>query len=717
MLNQELRPRLPKRIGRLDELAHNLWWSWHPEGRDLFRALDYPLWVISGHNPVKQLHEITPDKLEAAANDPSFITLYDYVMSAFDADMAAQDTWFATTHPHMLSGPVAYFSMEFAIHNSLPIYAGGLGILAGDTCKEASDLGLPMVGIGFMYPQGYFQQRISAEGWQEEIYKQIDFEEVPIVPVPSRRGQGHLAEVQLDDRTVRIGAWKIQVGRTDIYLLDTNIEGNSAQDRKLSARLYIADRELRIQQEVVLGIGGVRVLRALGIKPAIWHANEGHAAFMMLERVREETENKGTSFAKAMQRVKTTTVFTTHTPVPAGQDVFPAQLMEKYFHRYWSSLGIDLQTLLKLGQQDSADSQSFNMTVLALTMADQRNAVSQLHGTVSRRMWHILWPKSKEEEVPISHVTNGIHVPTWVASEMSHLYCKYLSPDWVKRHDDPKLWAAVLDIPDEELWSAHQLLKRKLKAAMTGWAQKRWAEGEVAPQQVLALGALLHPEVLTIGFVRRFTEYKRPALIFHDIERLKRLVKDRWQPIQILFAGKSHPSDFPSKYLLRQVYNLATDRDFHGRIAFIEDYDMHMARYLTQGVDVWLNTPRRLHEACGTSGMKASLNGVLHLSVLDGWWHEGYNGANGWAIGDGPEVYSPEEEDKADAEALYRLLEEKIVPLYYDRDRGGVPHGWMQLVKESICSIVPKFSARRMLKEYIDRTYTLAAQPVQQERP
>jgi starch phosphorylase len=708
MLKQATRTRLPKRIGRLDELAHNLWWSWHYQARDLFRALDYTLWLTSGRNPVKQLRDINPDKLQAAASDPAFLASYDSIMAAFDADMSNDNTWFTTKYRDVLPGPVSYFSMEFAIHSSIPIYAGGLGILAGDICKEASDLGLPMVGVGFMYPQGYFHQRISADGWQEEIYRQLDFSETPMAPILSSQWCKSLAEVQLDNRPVYIGAWQIQVGRTTLYLLDTNVEENTPQDRQLSARLYIADRELRIQQEIILGIGGVRVLRALGIKPALWHANEGHAGFMMLERIREEVE-QGATFDKAVKKVRATTVFTTHTPVPAGHDVFPSQLVEKYFHNYWGSLGIDQGKFLGLGQGDGVGGQAFNMTILALATTDKCNAVSQLHGAASRKMWHMLWPDIKEEKVPISHVTNGIHVPTWIASEMARLYEKYLGKDWMDRHDDPKLWERVMNIPDGELWGVHQALKRKLKGAMLDWAQQRWTEAEVMPQQVLAMGALLHPEVLTIGFVRRFAEYKRPALIFQDVERLKRLVTDRWRPIQIVFAGKSHPADFPSKGLLQRVYCLATNRDFHGRITFMEDYDMHMARYLVQGVDVWLNVPRRLNEACGTSGMKASLNGVPHLSVLDGWWYEGYNGENGWAIGDGPGTYSPEEEDRADAEALYRLLEEKIVPIYYDRDRGGVPHNWVSIIKEAICTIVPRFCARRMIKDYTEQFYVPAA--------
>ena len=714
MLEPATRTRLPKRIDRLDELAHNLWWSWHPKARELFRALDYIIWVTSGHNPVKQLRDIVTDKLKAAAADPAFLALYDSVMATFDADMSAQDTWFASKYSGTLAGPVAYFSMEFAIHNSVPIYAGGLGILAGDICKEASDLGLPMVGVGFMYPQGYFQQRISTDGWQEEIYRPFDLSEAPITPVFSSRWNRKLGEVQLENRTVHIGAWQIQAGRTVLYLLDTNVEENEPQDRQLSARLYIADRELRIQQEIVLGIGGVRVLRALGVKPAIWHANEGHAAFMALERVREEIE-QGATFDEARARVKATTVFTTHTLVPAGHDVFPVQLVDKYFHNYWSSLKINREDFLDLGQYDGC-CDAFNMTVLALTLADQCSAVSKLHGKASRKTWHMLWPETKAEKVPISYITNGVHVPTWIASEMERLYDKYLGPDWIERQDDPKLWDHVMDIPDEELWTTRQLLKRKLKGAMLGWAQQRWTEAEVQPQQVLAMGALLHPEVLTVGFVRRFAEYKRPALIFRDIERLKRIVKDRWQPVQIVFAGKSHPADFPAKCLLQNVYRLATDHAFQGRIAFVEDYDMHMARYLVQGVDVWLNVPRRMNEASGTSGMKASLNGVPHLSVRDGWWHEGYHGSNGWAIGEGPGAYSPEEEDNMDANALYRLLEEKVVPLYYDRDRNNVPHGWISLVKEAIRTVTPNFCARRMVKEYTDKLYVPANKSLTRQR-
>jgi len=676
-------PKIPERIARLEELANNLWWSWHDQARNVFRTLDYQLWKMSGHNPVKELREASPETLQAAATDPSFLALYDSVMSTFDTDMLNSNTWFALNYPTLLDVPVAYFSMEYAIHNSLPIYAGGLGVLAGDICKEASDMGLPLVAVGFMYPQGYFHQHLCAslDSCQQEVYEQLNFAKAPINRVFSTKGDTAVAEVQLGDIALAIGVWQVRVGRTNIYLLDTNLEGNPAPYQQLSARLYVADLEQRLQQEIVLGIGGVRVLRALNINPFVWHANEGHTAFMMLERVREEVA-KGASFAEAIGRVQATTVFTTHTPVLAGHDVFPTQL---------------------------ARPQSFNMTTLALRTVNQRYAVSQLHGRVTRRMWHGHWPEVPEDLVPISHVTNGIHIPSWIAPELNYLFKKYLGEDWINEHDNNRLWDRLLDIPDEELWAVHQLLKNKLVSTVRVRARKRWVQNDTTPNELPAMGTLLDPEALTIAFARRFTEYKRPMLIFRDIDRLKLLVNNEWHPVQIVFAGKSHPADLPSKHLIQQVYHLALDREFHGRLAFVENYDMHLARYLVHGVDVWLNTPRRLQEACGTSGMKASLNGVLHLSVRDGWWHEGYNGSNGWVIGSDLISPSPDEEDEADAEALYRLLEEEIVPLYYTRDRDGVPHGWIRMVKEAIRSIVPVFCARRMLKEYTERVYSPAA--------
>ncbi len=702
--------KLPGSISRLDELAHNLWWSWHEDGRRLFRSLDYPLWKLSVHNPVKQLREVSKETLLAAASDPNFLAQYDAVMNAFDAEMSTPNNWLTPVNGGEGHGSLAYFSMEFAIHNSLPIYAGGLGILAGDICKEASDMALPLVGIGFMYPQGYFHQHISAEGWQEEIYRQLDFDEAPINRVLSPEGNDVIAEVQLGETTLGLGVWQVRVGRTNIYLLDTNLEKNPEQYRHLSARLYVADREQRLKQEIILGIGGVRVLRALCVNPTVWHANEGHTAFMMLERIREKVA-EGTNFAEALAAVQATTVFTTHTPVMAGHDVFNTQMLDKYFGDYVNSLGISRDTFLQLGRPDTSVTQAFNMTALALRTANQRCAVSQCHGTVTRKMWQGLWPDIPEDKVPIAHVTNGIHVSSWIAPELYHLFEKYLGDDWITRHDDPKLWERVLSIPHVEFWTVHQLLKRKLLSAMREDGRSRWVEDEIGLKQVLANGVLFDTEVLTIGFARRFTEYKRQMLLFHDMERLKRIINNKWHPVQIVFAGKSHPDDLASKQLLQQVYNIAMNRDFQGRIAFVEDYDMHIARCMVQGVDVWLNTPRQLQEASGTSGMKASINGVLHLSNPDGWWREGYNGANGWSIVSGLGLHTTgAEEDEADSKSLYRLLEEDVVPLYYRRDRDGVPHGWIRMAKEAIYSIAPAFSARRMLVEYVGKMYLHAAQ-------
>ncbi len=707
MVNQLISLKLPENIGRLGELAYNLWWSWNKDARTIFRNLSYSLWQISGHNPVKLLLDISPERLREAAGDQAFLDLYRNVMAIFDHDMAKENSSFAAGYQPGLSGPIAYFSPEFAIHSSLPVYAGGLGILAGDICKEASDFGLPLVGVGLMYPQGYFHQIISDAGWQEEVFRQLDFGKVPVNPVVSPQGSRNLVSVELDNHIVQLGAWLIRIGRVSLYLLDTNIEDNSPQYRELSARLYAADRETRIQQEIVLGIGGVRVMRALGIKPVLWHANEGHTAFMMLERIREEVQ-KGQPFPEAMRSVKAASIFTTHTPVPAGHDTFSPELMDKYFGRYWGGLGIGRQEFLELGQH-AGETTVFNMTTLALKMAEHCHGVSKIHGRVARKMWQVLYPGLPEERVPINQITNGVHVFSWIAPEIGNLYDQYLGAQSLHNQNHPDFLRKVNDIPDEELWRVHKQLKSKLMAKITEQARKRWAVDGISARNVLAIGALLDTEALTICFARRFTEYKRPALIFRDIERLKRIINNRRYPVQIIIAGKSHPADGASKNLLHQVFTLATDRAFMGRIAFVEDYDMHVAHYLVQGVDVWLNNPRRPLEACGTSGMKAAFNGVLNFSVRDGWWDEAYNGINGWAIGQGAHPGNNDEEDNIDAQDIYRILETEIIPLYYDQDWKGVPHGWAQRIKASIGSILPAFSARRMLQEYTEQLYLPAA--------
>ncbi|MGE5574591.1 MAG: alpha-glucan family phosphorylase [Ignavibacteria bacterium] len=704
--DQEILQLIPKRIGRLPELAKNLWWSWDEEGRQVFRSLDYELWRASGHNPVKQLRDSDPLKLESAARDPAFLELYDSVMLKFDNYMSSKKDWCGKNVPADIQGQIAYFSAEYAIHNSLPIYAGGLGVLAGDICKQSSDIGIPLVAVGFMYPQGYFRQNISAEGWQEEAYTQLDFSEAPISPCAWPQGCGPIIQVPLGERQIFVQVWQARVGRVNLYLLDTNIGDNRAEDRGLSARLYTADQEERLRQLIVLGIGGVRTLRALRINPVVWHANEDHTAFMMLERLREERA-KGTPLKEAMEKVRQTSVFTTHTPVSAGQHIFPYRLMDRYSRNFWDPIEIDRESFLKLGDYEGLEPEKFSLTAFALRLAGQANAVSKLHGSVARKMWSVLYPGKDIAEIPIISITNGVHSPSWRAAEISELFEKQ-TRDFVSSMYEEKFWEHAADISDEQFWSVHQVLKGRLIRAIQDRAQLRLVRDGISTQQVLAMGALLDPYALTIAFTRRFTQYKRPYLLLTDSERLKKMVTDPLRPVQIIFGGKSHPADYASKELLKAVYQVALDKRFQGRIVFVEDYDLNLARDLVRGVDVWLNTPRRLQEACGTSGMKASMNGVINLSVRDGWWDEAFNGANGWAI-EGFRGGGPEEEDKADAEALYSLLENSIVPLFYDRDRKGIPHGWIGVAKEAIKTINPEFNACRMMKQYVEQMYLPAA--------
>ncbi|HEX6384393.1 MAG TPA: alpha-glucan family phosphorylase, partial [Anaerolineae bacterium] len=625
--------KIPENIGRLPELAYNLWWSWTPEARNLFRRLDYPLWRSTQHNPVQMLQAISPEKLNGAAHDSTFVRHYNKVVMQFDREMQDGRSWFHVNYPEHVDKTVAYFSFEFGLHSSLPIYSGGLGILSGDHAKETSDLGLPFVGVGFMYPQGYFRQRVPSHGWQEAVYQQLDMSQAPVRPVYDGNGNEIRVSVNLAGRLVYARVWHVQVGRNPLYLMDTDVNENDPWDRELSARLYSGDSEMRIRQEIMLGIGGVRVLRALGIQPSVWHMNEGHSAFLTLECIREKIA-EGMSFEQACEEVRAHSVFTTHTPVPAGHDAFGFHLIDQYFQGFWNELGISREHFLSLGGHQEEWGMAFNMTVLALRLSGQANGVSQLHAAVSRQMWQEVWPGRPVEEVPITSITNGIHIPTWIAGEMHYIFDKYLGPDWRERRDDPTVWQRIAEVPEQELWQVHVDLKRKLLSFLRDRVRRNWIEGRNDPTQALTSGTLLDPEALTIGFARRFATYKRATLIFRDLERLRRLLLDTHRPVQVIFAGKAHPADEPGKALIQHIYNLAKHNQLGGRVAFVEDYDMHMARYLTQGVDVWLNTPRRPREASGTSGMKAALNGIPNLSVLDGWWVEGYNGANGWAIGD-----------------------------------------------------------------------------------
>ena len=584
---------IPPRIGRLLELANNLWWSWHEEGRRVFRSLDYALWRTSGHNPVKQLRSISQDKLEAAARDPVFLELYDMVMANFNNEMTKGHEWCGQAGSSKPSGQIAYFSAEYAIHNSLPIYAGGLGVLAGDICKESSDRGLPFVAVGFMYPQGYFRQHITADGDQQEDYIQINFDDAPISPCAWPYGCGPLIPIQLADRQLYVKVWEVHIGRVNLYLMDTNVEENRPEDRALSARLYTADQEERLRQLIVLGVGGVRALRELHIEPVVWHANEDHTAFMMLERLRIERAN-GASFDEAIEKIRKSTVFTTHTPVLAGHHVFSVLLMDHYFHNLWEPLGIDRETFLKLGRYPGSGSEKFDLTAFAFRLSGQANAVSKLHGKVTRKMWQVLWSDKSEEQVPILSVTNGVHLPSWQAPEINAVYEKYIGSEWLQKQDDEEYWKSFEKIPDEELWQMRQALKTRVISTVQYRAQQRWTQNIANTQQVIAMGSLLDPYALTIAFARRFAEYKRPYLILSNIERLKRIITNPERPVQIIFAGKSHPADYQSKQLLKRVYQAALDRGFQGRIAFVEDYDLNLARELVRGVDIWLNNPRRL---------------------------------------------------------------------------------------------------------------------------
>ncbi len=699
---------LPARIRRLSDLAANLWWSWHPEAAELFSTIDAGLWqasVSSGTpNPVTLLHAVAPRRLRDLARDPDFLGRYDAVLRAFDAALSAS----ASPAPEFSQAPVAYFSAEFGLHGSVPIYSGGLGVLAGDHCKEASDLSLPLVGVGLLYSQGYFHQRLSPDGRQEARYTELDRSMAPLVPALTPEGTQRQVRVRIASHDVYLAVWQLRLGRVCLYLLDSDVEDNAAQDRVLSARLYGGDQETRLRQEIVLGIGGVRALRAVGIAPRVWHLNEGHAALVLIERLRELV-GEGCSFDEALVRVRASSVFTTHTPVPAGHDAFPFDLVEHCLPAWWEELGVDRERFFDLARYGQQDDERFHMTVLALRLSGRRNAVSHIHATVSRRMWRSVWPHTSPDQVPIDAITNGVHVPTWLAPELGRLFARHLGSDWLASHDDPQLWRRIADIPDEELWAVHLRLKHELIRFLRERARQLWREHDRDAVQVLAAGGLLDPDVLTIGFARRFATYKRASLLLNDLARLHALLGTTQRPVQIIFAGKAHPADEPGQALIQHVYAAARDPKLGGRLAFVEDYDMHVAQFLVRGVDVWLNNPVSPQEACGTSGEKAALNGIPNLSIADGWWSEAHNGKNGWIVRPADAGLADADRDEVEADAFYDLLAEDIVPLFYERDAGGIPRGWLRVMKAALASIPARFSARRMLKEYIERLYVPAA--------
>lgn len=695
---------LPRRINRLGELAYNLWWTWNPYAQRLFNRIDNALWERLNHNPLRFLRQVGRIEINTAAQDPIYLELYDRVFSDFDKYLATTDTWCTRNNKKSAKKTVAYFSMEFGLHETMPIYSGGLGVLAGDHLKEASDIGLPLVGLGLMYGEGYFSQHISEDGWQEAVNNPLNFDELPVQTVLDKNGKLLKITIDFPDRSVNACIWELRVGRIPLYLLDTELEENSPQDRKLTARLYWSDVDLRIAQEVLLGIGGVRALRALGYQPSVWHMNEGHAAFLTLERAREQVET-GVPFEQAMQQTKNNNVFTTHTPVSAGNDEFPLWLIDKHLSNYWGKLGISRDQFFDLARSQKDGGETFSMPVLALRYSEGRNAVSELHGRVSRRMWNFLWADQDVEDVPITSITNGVHTSTWLARRMRVLFDRYLGTDWLEHLDEPATWDNVDKIPPDALWAVHMHQKRKLVFYALDRTRQRWMKGDYHPVQAIASGAMLDPYVLTIAFCRRFATYKRANLVFRDLERLFALVNQPNRPVQIIFAGKSHPADEPGKLLIQEVYRQVKNARNGGRLVFLEDYDINLARYLVQGVDVWMNTPRRPNEASGTSGMKAALNGVLNFSVLDGWWREAYIGSNGWAIGEDADL-DHQVQDQADADSLYEVLEKEIIPLYYTgRSSENIPLDWIAMMKESLRTVTPQFSTRRMVKEYFNRLY------------
>ncbi len=707
-------PSLPAPLEPLLTIANNLWWAWHPEAVDLFVRLDRNLWHSFNHNPVRMLGNCPQETLEAAARDEGYLTTMRRVVDNLQRHM--ERTPWHTTLPestHDLS--IAYFCAEFGLTECLPIYSGGLGCLAGDHLKSAAELGLPLVGVGLLYRHGYFQQYLNADGWQQEYYPDLDFSNLPIRRVRDDDGRQIRVSIHMPGGEVFICVWKVRVGRVDLYLLDTNVPENDQADRAITSQLYGGDMEMRIRQEIVLGIGGIRALTACGITPTVFHMNEGHSAFLSLERIRTLIDTHGMSFDQARQYCAAGNIFTTHTPVPAGIDRFPPDIVERYFSHYHPALQLDMEGLLALGRENVYDkSEFFSMAVLAIRTADWANGVSQLHGKVSRSMWQNIWPGVPELEIPIDHVTNGVHARSWLSSDLIALFDRYLGSQWQNKPADQTVWRAVSEVPDEELWRVHEHRRHELII----WARRNLRRQMEArgtnPAQARLIAERLDPNALTVGFARRFATYKRANLFLRDPDRLRGMLQRGDRPLQFIIAGKAHPADGGGKDLIRQIIHFARQSEISHKIVFLENYDIRVARYLVQGCDVWLNTPRRGMEASGTSGMKAALNGVLNCSVLDGWWDEAYDSDLGWAIGRG-EVYSDiEGQDDIESQSLYDLFEHHIIPMFYDRDQHGHPRQWVGRMKKCIASLAPRFNTNRMVKQYVEKLYLPSSQRTKQ---
>nr|HQV31412.1 alpha-glucan family phosphorylase [Calditrichia bacterium] len=699
-------PELPAEISRLKELCYNLYFSWTPEARQLYRLINPALWTATNHNPVKFLLEVQQSDLERCVKDPMYLSNYKKVMTGFDAYMKTDDTWFSKSFPKEKDHPIAYFSAEFGFHESLPIYSGGLGVLAGDHLKSASDLGLPLVGVSLFYHQTYFTQQIDGHGNQLALYIPSDAEYMPLTAMTNSKGERIKVQVMVGHRAVKLQIWRAQVGRIPAYLLDANIPENSHEDRLLTARLYGGDQEMRISQEIILGMGGVLALQAMGIAPKAWHMNEGHSVFLALERIRQLMKRDKLDFYTAKEVVASNTMFTTHTPVPAGNDAFPLHFMDKYFQNYWESIGIRRYQFMELGSQVQPEGyEIFNLTILSLKLSKFRNGVSKLHGEVSRNMWKDVWPNLPTEEIPIKHITNGVHTKTWTVYAMRELFSTYLGENWEDHFDDPGYWKGVFTIPDGELWRTKLVVKQKMLNHLRERFENQVRRNKIGTLRLERLKDMLKADVLTIGFARRFATYKRGTLIFRNKERLKRILNNPERPVQLIFSGKAHPKDQGGQDLIRQINNIAMEEGFRGRVFFVENYDMSLARDLVSGVDVWLNNPRRPQEASGTSGQKVGMNGGINFSVMDGWWVEGYNAKNGFAFGDREDYTSLDELDSWDSDAIYDILENDLAPMYYGKDKDGIPTEWIQMMKHSIYTVSSQFNTQRMVKDYTNQMY------------
>jgi glycogen phosphorylase len=694
-------------LERLWSLARNLWWSWDHDSTSLFYDLDPVRFKQLNHNPVSMLGEIPLDGIERRAQQLMLHSRINYASRRHREYLDADRTWGAKHAGVLRPRPVAYFSAEFGLHESIPIYSGGLGVLAGDHIKSASDLGIPLIGVGLFYGQGYFRQRLDRNGWQQEEYLETDVNELPMELAIGTSGEPVVVQIETRNGPIRARVWRLKVGRCDLLLLDSNVTGNAPEDRDLTSRLYGGDRRVRIRQELLLGVGGFRALRAIGITPGVLHLNEGHSAFVVLEAIRTRMQDEGVGFEEAVRRVSREVVFTTHTPVPAGHDRFHAVLIEEHLGPLRESLGISNERLLELGRENPHNPyEEFCMTVLGLKLSRRANAVSALHGEVSRAMWTGLYPDKSEDEVPIGHITNGVHIPTWLAPQMFRLYDRHLGPGWHEHSSDARIWEGIKNVDDGELWETHLSLKAQLLEFVRARAiEQRKRRGE----QPESVRRILSPDALTIGFGRRFATYKRANLILTDLEKLVNLVNDPKRPVQFIFAGKAHPRDDPGKRVLQQIAELIRHRDFADKVVFIENYDINVGRHLVQGVDVWLNNPRRPLEASGTSGQKVVLNGGLNLSILDGWWAEAYDGLNGFAIGTGRTHSRTDVHDARDADDLYRVLCDEVIPLFYDRDQDGLPRGWIKRMKRTIRTLGWRFSADRMVMDYTLQCYVPAA--------